>query len=718
MKQQKKYLALLTIGALFGLSTIVLNIGGIFWQFETKTWDYRAKLLAKPSSATKKIKIIFIDQQSIDWVLKEQGYSWPWPRTLYQPIINYCKRAGVKVLAFDMLYTEPSVYGSEDDATFAVALSNMGSCISTVFLGKKTGANSKWAEDIKRNNIPINNKTQASINLPFLLQLQQQSAIFPIKEVANASALLANVEGKADDDGVYRRLQPFVFFDGQIVPSLGYAAFLLGEKKEKSLPEIEFENNILFCNGTKVPLDKEGKAILRFRGPSHTYESFSAAAIIQSELKLEEGATPPITNISAFKDSYVFLGGSAPGLLDNRPSPVAKAYAGVEIHATMLDNLLSNDFFKELSSITSFLLYFFMAFFGALLAGLCKNTLQTSLALILLTVLPILVAIAGYNYGLWVPLVATEFAALSSAIGAVLFNYSTEGKQKRFIKNAFKQYISEDVITRLIENPSLLKLGGEEKELSIYFSDLQGFSTISEALTPTQLTALLNEFLSEMTDIIQEEGGTLDKYIGDAIVAFWNAPLSQDDHPVRCVRAALRCQKRLDELRPILKNKYGKEIYSRIGINTGKVVVGNMGSSRRFNYTILGDAANLASRLEGINKYFGTYTLISESTLAMLNNVFPAREIAKVCVVGKTQSIRIYEPMLEMEYIRKKHIIQIFASALNAYYAAEINEAYKLFSSIKEEDAPANAYMKKCEQLLNKGLDKASWDGIWKMTEK
>jgi adenylate cyclase len=718
MKRHKKILCLLAIGAVFGLASILLDMANIFEQFEAKSWDCRVRLLAKPSVATQKIKIIFIDQQSIDWVLKEQGYSWPWPRTLYQPIINYCKRAGVKALAFDMLYTEPSVYGIEDDSTFANAISNMGACISTIFLGKKAGATLSWQAEIKRNSIKRTRELEELLFQPILTKLIQPSAIFPIKDVANASALLGNVEGKADEDGIYRRLPPFAIFDKEIVPSLAFAAFLLGNKSSNSLPAISINNNSLICKQTKIPLDKEGRAILRFRGPSQTYKSFSAAAIIQSELKLQEGSSNSTINVETLKDSYVFVGGSAPGLLDNRPAPVGKAYAGVEIHATMLDNLLSNDFFYELSKTSSSLLYLLLALAGSLLAGSCKNALQTATTLIIILALPVAVCLASYSCGVWVPLVASCFAAFSGSIGAILFNYSTEGRQKRFIKNAFKQYISGDVITQLLENPELLTLGGEEKELSIHFSDLQGFSTISEALSPTQLTALLNEFLSEMTDIIQEEGGTLDKYIGDAIVAFWNAPLTQPDHPLRSVRAALRCQSRLLELRPILHNKYGKNLFSRIGINTGKVVVGNMGSLKRFNYTMLGDAANLASRLEGINKYFGIYTLISENTFLAIKNTFPAREIGKVCVVGKTQSIRIYEPMTEPDYTSKKNTIETFRKALQAFYAADFEQAYKLFASIKEMDAPATAYLKRCEQLLKEKIDISLWNGVWKMTEK
>ncbi len=230
-----------------------------------------------------------------------------------------------------------------------------------------------------------------------------------------------------------------------------------------------------------------------------------------------------------------------------------------------------------------------------------------------------------------------------------MVNYSTEGRQKRYIKNAFKQYLSPAVIEQLISHPERLKLGGERRELSIFFSDLQGFTSISEGLSPEELTALLNEYLSAMTDIIQEEGGTVDKFEGDAIIAFWNAPLDLDDHALRAVRSALRCQESLARMRPAFRERVGKDLYMRIGINTGPAVVGNMGSHSRFDYTVLGDAVNLAARLEGINKQFKTYTMISQATLEQMADAFPVRELSRVAVVGRKEPVTVYEPMFEEE---------------------------------------------------------------------
>ena len=312
-------------------------------------------------------------------------------------------------------------------------------------------------------------------------------------------------------------------------------------------------------------------------------------------------------------------------------------------------------------------------------------------------------------------------------VGAVLVNYATEGKQKRFIRGAFKQYLSEDVIEQLTRHPERLTLGGEQRTLSIFFSDLQGFTSISEGLNPQELTALLNNYLTAMTDIIQAEGGTVDKYEGDAIIAFWNAPLAQEDHAMRAVRAGLRCQEKLAEMRPALRDRIGKDLFMRIGLHTGPVVVGNMGSHNRFNYTILGDAANLASRLEGINKQFGTYTMISETMRAAISSEFAVREISRVAVVGRKTAVRVFEPMYQEEFAARQHDLDLFAQGLAAYYAGRFKEALKHFEPLETKDPPAAAYVRKCRDLLTQsafvgalraGKPLAAWDGVWVMTEK
>ncbi|MDP2990650.1 MAG: adenylate/guanylate cyclase domain-containing protein, partial [Kiritimatiellota bacterium] len=542
---------------------------------------------------------------------------------------------------------------------------------------------------------------------------------------ATNATLLGNVEARPDPDAIFRRMPLFTVFDQQVVPTLGLAAYLAAATNES----LALEPGWLNIGSRRIPLDRRGKTILHFRGPSATHQRFSAAAVIQSELKLQAGEIPPITDANAFKDCYVMVGCNAPGLLDLRPAPVSRIYTGVELHATLLDNLLANDFIQDTPRAATVVLTLLLGILWGSVILFCRHARDTAVAFIAALPIPAILCVAAYTKGFWLPFLVLEAATAFALVGAVLVNYATEGRQKRFIRGAFKQYLSEDVIEQIVQHPERLQLGGEQRTLSILFSDLQGFTTISEGLNPQELTALLNEYLTAMTDIIQDEGGTVDKYEGDAIIAFWNAPLAQDNHAERAVRAALRCQTALAEMRPAVHARIGKDLFMRIGLNTGPVVVGNMGSRNRFNYTILGDAANLASRLEGINKQFGTYTMISETTHAGMGQAFAAREISRVAVVGRKTPVRVFEPMRPEILAAHADDFARFAKGLSAFYEGRFAEAVAAFEPLRAKDPPAAAYWRKCQTLQadppatlersDCGLGPpAAWDGVWVMTEK
>ncbi|MFW6182125.1 MAG: adenylate/guanylate cyclase domain-containing protein, partial [Spirochaetota bacterium] len=381
-----------------------------------------------------------------------------------------------------------------------------------------------------------------------------------------------------------------------------------------------------------------------------------------------------------------------------------------------LDNLLSGDFMGRVPRLPAAALALVLALGAGVAATLVTGAGRNVLVYAAFLCVPPAMGVAFFLAGLWLPVVVLEASVLVTLTGSGVANYATEGKQKRYIKNAFQQYLSPAVIEELIAHPERLKLGGERRVLSIFFSDLQGFTGISEGLSPEELTALLNDYLSAMTDIIQEEGGTVDKYEGDAIIAFWNAPLSQEDHAARAVRAALRCQKTLARLRPEFRQRMGRDLCMRIGINTGPAVVGNMGSHSRFDYTMLGDAVNLAARLEGINKQFGTYTMISRDTLSQAGDGFPARELSRVAVVGRAKPVTVYEPMLPEEYRQRGELLAAFAEGLQAYYAGDFERAARLFERIADTDPPAARYLERCRELMEHPPE--SWDGVWVMTAK
>jgi adenylate cyclase len=677
-------------------------------RWEAKTWDWRVNILAKPSDATDKIRVIMLDQKSLDWGKDENALSWPWPREVYGAVIDFCKRAGARSVAFDVLYTEHSKYGVSDDQAMADAMRAMP-IVSTVFLSRNTGSETSWPDFAPAPAFQIKGLEE------WITKTGYQSyshATFPIPEIAEAAKILANVQMRPDADSVYRRVTLLEVFDGKVMPTLGLANYLAAHPQTK----MSIAPGKLTIGDKAIPIDDKGQAILNFRGPTGTHKAYSASAVIQSSLLLAEGGNPVIST-EAFKDAFVFFGFSAPGLYDLRPTPVSGVYPGVEVFATMLDNLLAGDFIRSTPLGITIALTLLIALLAGMFSSWATGTTRSVLVYVVFLALPVIICFATYILGFWLPLVVQETAVAVTLVSAGLIYYTTEGKQKTYIKNAFKQYLSPDVIEELIAHPERLKLGGERKSLSVFFSDLEGFTGISEGLDPEALTNLLNTYLSAMTDIIHEEGGTVDKYEGDAIIAFWNAPLEQPDHATRCVRAALKCQAKLAQMRPEFYKSLNKNLNMRIGINTGQAVVGNMGSKSRFDYTMIGDAVNLAARLEGINKQFGIYTLISQATKEQIAGAFPTREISRVAVVGRKEPVVIYEPMLpEKISAEKQSVLDKFAAALELFYQGDFRQAKNLFAEISQKDAAARAYTLKCAELI--AQPPVNWQGVWVVTQK
>ena len=419
---------------------------------------------------------------------------------------------------------------------------------------------------------------------------------------------------------------------------------------------------------------------------------------------------------SAFKDKYVFFGFSAPGLFDIHASPLDSRYPGVEIHATFLDNLLSRDFIKAVPFPLALALAFGLAISCGMLTSFFTRTRPLVGISMGYMVIPVGAGLLAYEIGFWLPMGILESSIVLTIAFVLVINYAVEGRQRRFIKTAFHHYLSPQVIDQIIQDPERLRLGGERRTLSIFFSDLESFTSISEALDPVALTRFLNQYLTAMTDIIHQEEGTIDKYEGDAIIAFWNAPLEIEDHAAKCVRAALRCQEKLNQMQPQFKEQVGRSISMRIGINTGLAVVGNLGSLTRFDYTMIGDAVNLAARLESANKQFGTYTMVSEETYALIPSAFSFRELSRIAVKGRKQAVRVFEPMFFETYEANSTIYTTFKQGLDLYYRGQFKQAATLFSSIEAKDPAARAYDRICQQLENN--PPRDWDGFWVMTQK
>lgn len=678
-------------------------------SLEFGTWSWRIRHFAAPSSSTPKISVILLDQASLDWGSAENGWPWPWPRSVYSAILDFVKRGNPRAIAFDVLYTEPSAFDVADDEDFAAAIARSQPFVGAVFLGKQATQASQWPAALAAPG-PWLSGLDGWLNASRAAELVEPGAAFPVPSLAAASTMLANVNDTPDRDGVFRRATLFRVFDGQAVPSLGLATF------RAAFPDtrMNLSEGLLQVGNKRLPVDDKGRLTLRFRGGLGVYPVYSAAAVIQSELRLKNGE-PASLSPEIFKDGYVFFGFSAPGLKDLRPTPVAGDYPGVGIHVTMLDNLLEADALADPPYAVVVLATLLLALAGAAGTIFSRKAAHSVLSFVVVLGIPLATGVIAYPLGLWWPIAVGFVGALLALISGVIVSYATEGRQKRFIKSAFKQYLGETVIDEIIADPSRLKLGGEKKELTMFFSDLEKFSSFSEKLDPPQLIELLNVYLSDVGKIIMEEGGYLDKFIGDAIVAFWNAPVAQPDHAARAVRAALRCQRLLSEKQADYSVRAGgMPVRMRIGLNTGQVVVGNMGSADRFNYTMLGDAANLASRLEGANKAFGTFLMVAESTWSQVGGAVVGRELAQLRVVGRKTPVRVYEPLaLAGEPVPAW--LADYEAGLTLVHARQWAEAAARFSTLTNDPA-AGMYARRCRALAD-GVE-SDWDGVWNLTEK
>ncbi len=693
-KRGGKSLRAVAIGLVAATAAVLLWRLGWLESWEAPTWTWRARFFAPRETLSPKVKLILLDQDSLEWAQRENGWGWPWPREVYGAISAFCKRGGARVLSLDLLFTEPSVHGVPDDEALGKALREGTPAVLALM---PSGSRNAWPDYMPRPNL----------KLDLSIATESANLLFPVPEIAAGATAAGHVTGTPDADGMFRRVAPFCRFAGTDIPSLGLAAWLVQPAPVASA------DRQLQVGDKVIPLDRQGRAILRFKGRGGLPETVAAAAVIQSELRLREGK-PPSLPPETFKDCYVFVGCSAPALLDLRPIPINPTCPGVVLHATFVDNLLTDSFITEAAWPAVVLGVLITAMAAALSLTYGGRWWQAGPLAVVWLGVPMAVGFAAYARGQWWPVAPHGVASALGLVGALVANYWAEGRQKAFIKQAFRHYLSGEVIEKILRDPKHLELGGEKRELTIMFTDLAGFSSFSERLGPVELTALLNDYLSEMTDIIMDEGGTLDKYEGDAIIAFWNAPLEQSDHAVRACRAALRCQRRLAELRGTYQQRTGASLRMRVGLNTGDVVVGNMGSRKRFNYTILGDAANLASRLEGANKAFGTETMVSGSTWQLASAEFRARKLADLRVVGRKTAVPVYE-LTGFATEATPAAWEAFATGLTRFRAGDFAGAREVFEQLPDDPA-AQRYAQRCADLCTH--PPVSWDGVWGLTEK
>jgi adenylate cyclase len=470
----------------------------------------------------------------------------------------------------------------------------------------------------------------------------------------------------------------------------------------------------------RIPIDENGKVYIPY---PVTWEKIPKMIEVQNfnaKCK-EEKYSNELSEY--FSGNFVFVGDVSTGISDLGNTTVEKGVPLVAIHAALMNAYLTNTFYTQETNFQLFISLFIIAFF-IFISVIPKNNLYLYLTDILLTagliiftysemlsfrLFPIITAIAG------VQVVFASVLVLIQVIAA---------KDQKFIKGAFSKYVPKKVVDSLLEHPDNLKLGGEEKVLSVIFTDIQGFTTISEKLPPTELVPLLNEYLTEMTGIVLDNGGIIDKFLGDGIIAEFGAPLPLPHHADSAVDAGLQMLKRLDELCAMWKEKDVPQLKCRVGINSGSVIVGNMGSSQVFDYTVIGDTVNLASRLESANKQYGTYFMVSQSTYEMLSpGKYRARVLDIIKVKGKTLPVKVYNIIGYMKDDVPQNTIdycKFYEEGFELYLAQNFDAAKQKFQnalSIFADDKAAKEMLRRIAFFAKNGIPEG-WDGSMTLTEK
>ncbi len=427
---------------------------------------------------------------------------------------------------------------------------------------------------------------------------------------------------------------------------------------------------------------------------------------------------------SALDCSFCIIGQTGTSTTDIGVNPFEEEYMNVGIHASILNTILSGSFLDDLPWWYSSILALLLSVLVMIIIKRLKPIYSVTAGFIF--TLAALASGAGFFIvtGVYINILTPVLSVFVTVILIFILNFFTLEKEKSFIKNAFSHYLSPDVINDLVSNPEKLNLGGEKKRLTAIFTDVQGFSTISEKLDPTDLVKLLNAYLTEMSNTILDLRGTIDKYEGDAIIAFFGAPVEYDEHSANACLSAVRMrrvEKKLNEY--FLKEQMSPvPLFTRIGINTGDMVVGNMGTPKKMDYTIMGNAVNLAARLEGVNKQYGTGILVSEETYKSGGADFTARQLDRVRVVGINTPVRLYELIEEksMTDTETLEAMDIFYSALNIFEDRDWVKAQKTFSKVLKiipEDGPSKKYIQRCKDNMEKPPSK-DWDGVFSLTMK
>jgi adenylate cyclase len=636
------------VAALLGLIPFVETV-------EWKTYDWRIQWTADPASARKDIVLVAIDQSSVRNLEPLVG-RWPWPRMIHASLLDYLARAPAKVIVYDVIFAErdrrsfkvgeQTWTGEESDRALAEATAKAGNVVHVVDVAAEAGGAAQ--EPLEATRYRLDERVE-----------RRAVAMPPFAELAKASRALGHNLVVADPAGPVRRAIPFVQGGGQFLPSLPFAAAIVAGRVPPS--EVSVNGSTLRVGNRAVPLieaelpsydDRRHpslRTLIRYPGgvldprtKRPTYADYSFYDLFYSEQQIQAGEKP-LVDPARFKDAIVIVGTTAPGLSDLITVPFSEGkMPGMQVHASMLDSVLSGRFMKAApawAGAAALLLCALVAGVGLMRFGVWPGLALSAAAAAAFAV----VAVTLFEQGLWLGMIEPASALTLAAFGGVSYQYFVEDREKRRVKRLFSRYVSKDVFDQLMSDPSKAGLGGKRRSMTVLFSDIRGFTTFSEQGEPEAIVQQLNEYFSRMVHVVFEHRGTLDKFVGDAVMALFGAPLDDPDHAEHAVQAALAMLKELDELNRRWAAQGRPTLAIGVGVNTGDMVAGNIGSESIMSYTVIGDAVNLGSRLESLNKQYGTSVIISAATRECLQGRYDIRALGDVVVKGKSQPVAIFE---------------------------------------------------------------------------
>ncbi len=582
---------------------------------------------------------------------------WPWPREYFADVITIVNKSAV--IGIDISFFEPAA----GDNKLASAITN-----ATVVLAIEYSAFSHRDGELYGETLL---KPSSSIGIP------------------NEDYYVGFVNIYTDSDGVTRTFTPYI---SGVEDHNHFAVTIVSEYV-----------------GIAPILENERMLINFFSEPGgYTYISFSD--VYNQEI-----------DPSYFDGKIVLIGATASNLHDDAIVPISnQVMPGVEINANIVQSILTRDYLNYQDDISAVALIFVFA----LLTGIFLYRFKIHIASVLIAFIAfayIILSIYSFDSGLILNILFPLLTIATVYIPLVVLYYLTEEKSRKWITSVFGKYVSPVVIDNLLQNPEMIKLGGEKRTITTLFSDIRGFTPISEKLSPEELVHLLNDYLTEMTNIIQKDEGLVDKYMGDAIMEFWGAPLNQPNHHEKACISSLDMLAKLQELQIKWKKEGIPSFDIGIGLNSGDAIVGNMGSSHRFDYTAIGDSVNLASRLEGLNKIYGTNILLSEHTFKSVKKSFCTRKLDAVRVKGKRKPILIYELLAREEEVDTKtaEFIHHFEEGLDLYFKKKWENAIDSFQKANnlKSDSASKLFIKRCKTFLSDPPPE-DWDGVWEMKTK